>query len=194
MSFAENGVSGDITCPHCQAELHFENDPAPAPPVAKPIAPLKAPASLQPTSPTPREKIPSKSKLAPSHGGLNRNFLIFGALALLALVGLGFFLASQKTGNTPPASEGITILKAFYGSEKQFANGEERDVTQKAKQYVVDGRLYITHTRQAFGDPHPYKGKLLKIFYLVDGKNAPSGKPWEFEHSSGEITLEPRQN
>lgn len=85
----------------------------------------------------------------------------------------------------------ITILKALYGSPMQFAKGKERDVTQKAKKYVDGGRLYIQHTRQAFGDPHPYKPKLLKISYLVDGNSDPSGKPWEFEHSNGEIILEP---
>ncbi len=42
-------------------------------------------------------------------------------------------------------------------------------MTLKAQQLVVDGRLYIKHTRNAFGDPHPYKGKILKITYLVDG-------------------------
>lgn len=89
-----------------------------------------------------------------------------------------------------PAKE-ITILKALYGSPVQFANGEEMDVTQKAKQYVIGGKLYIEHTRQAFGDPHPFKRKLLKVSYLVDGKSAPSGEPWESEHDSGEIRLEP---
>lgn len=126
-----------------------------------------------------------------------RKYHFIGTNVLLALYALAFFLASQKCGAAPPENdgvavpEGITILKAYYGSQVQYDNGKERDVTEKAKQYVVDGKLYIKHTRLAFGDPHPRKAKLLRISYLLYGKHAPSGKPWEFEHRNGEITLEP---
>jgi hypothetical protein len=107
------------------------------------------------------------------------------------------FIGAASRENKAEAEKGqqvtreITIIKALYGSREQFANGKERDVTEKARKFLVDGRLHIPHSRQAFGDPHPYKGKLFRMTYQLDGKNAADGQPLVFEHKAGEITFDP---
>jgi hypothetical protein len=95
--------------------------------------------------------------------------------------------AKPSDANKGEGVKGITIVTAYYGSQEQYDSGNERNVTIKAQQVLVDGKLDIQHTTKVFGDPHPYKQKILKITYLVDGKNSPSGKPYEFVGNSGEI-------
>jgi len=84
-------------------------------------------------------------------------------------------------------SEEITVLEALYGSEEQFEKGEAHDVSKKLKDYIVDGKLIIPSTREAFGDPHPFRGKILKITYHKKGKPKGNGRPWEFETKETEI-------
>jgi hypothetical protein len=98
---------------------------------------------------------------------------------------------SAKNGQSHEVGQGITIVQAQYGSWEQFNAGNVTDVTEKTRRYITGGKLHIPHTRQAFGDPHPYKGKVFRMSYLLDGKNSPTGKPHLFQHKAGEITFDP---
>ena len=93
------------TCLHCSqhisidpetlAELHGqEHFQCPGCNSLVAVPPMSGAASPQAASSTPT------SILAHAHRGLNRNLLIFGSAALLVLGGIGFSLASRKSGDT----------------------------------------------------------------------------------------------
>ena len=106
------------TCPHCtqhisidpetlselQGQEHF-SCPAcgglvsvPSLSGAMPVAILKTDADTAPIQPGP-PPYPANT-LAQTHRGLNRNLLILGSAALLVLGGIGFSLASRRSGDT----------------------------------------------------------------------------------------------
>lgn len=119
-----------ITCNDCQAEIEIdpptlaalegqENFVCPAceelvaVPVSSTPVKVTAAAAIRPAGAVAKQ---SASTLASGHNGLNRNLLILGGVTLLVLGGLGFFLASQKSGDTNITTQNIRkeILNNTY--------------------------------------------------------------------------------
>lgn len=116
-------------CPHCQIQIeidpethaalqghaHFQcpscDGLVPVPPVTR--APVKVTAAT-----VFRQKQSPAAARPPTNAirGLNRNLLILGSAALLVLGGLGFFIASKKSGDTNTTSKNIRneIIKNSY--------------------------------------------------------------------------------
>jgi hypothetical protein len=104
---------------------------------------------------------------------------------LILLCWTFFFQCCLANPEAEEAVKGITIVQALYGSREQFDAGKAKDVSEEAKLYISDGKLHIPHTRQAFGDPHPYKGKVFRMTYLLNGKEH------VFVQNAGAIAFEP---
>ncbi|MGB6221844.1 lectin-like protein [Haloferula sp.] len=88
-------LAGQISfaCPACQGQVEV-------PAVVRPRV-LVASASIAPSAE------PGNHGLANTHRGINRNLLIFGSLTLLVLGGVGFLLASQKSGDSKTIVQNI---------------------------------------------------------------------------------------
>lgn len=85
-----------ITCPSCSVHISIDQ---------KVLAALAGKTHFACPSCQATVCVPGRTpSLATAHRGLNRNMLILGSAALLVLGGLGFFLASHKSGDTTNTS------------------------------------------------------------------------------------------
>lgn len=155
----------NTNCPHCQAEIEIdpvtlaalqghENFACPACEelVAVPVsrAPVKVTAaSIRATTTVAK---PSVAKKSP-----NSNLLILGAAALLILVGLGFFLASKKSGDTNTTAQGLQNGKNSQSLPELFLG----DLTP-----LVD-EVPWTYRVNRYFDHNEHRDNLLRI----DGKD-----------------------
>lgn len=87
------------------------------------------------------------TNVASAHRGINRNLLILGSVALIVLGGIGFFLASQKSGDTNTTVQNIRneIINNTY-----FQNLIATGVTTK-------------EDLEAIGDIRPHKDGFIGI-------------------------------
>ncbi len=143
-------------CPHCQAEIEIDTDthaallgqshfacPACQGAVVVPVT--VKPRLQMPTAPAIRARRPgakprSFTATGHAHKGQNLNLLILGAVALLVLGGIGFFLASQKSGDTNTVVQNIRneILNNSY-FQNMIATGV---TTEKDLLAITDIRPY----------------------------------------------------
>lgn len=124
-------------CPHCQTEIEID---------ATTLAALAGQSHFACPVCQGAVAVPGrKPAQAFAHRGLNRNFLILGALALLVLGSLGFYLASQKSGDTNAINQNISYQEIQNNYFTQIiANGtttkEELSRIQEIKPF---GTLFI---------------------------------------------------
>ena len=138
-------------CPHCQTEI--EIDAATRAALAGQTH-FACPACQGSVAVPGRRPAP-----ASAHRGLNRNFLILGALTLLVLGGLGFYLVSQKSGDTATVNQNIRndILNNAYFTQL-IANG-----------------VTTSEELEKIGDIRPYAGGFVGI----------SAEPLEWQAANG---------
>jgi hypothetical protein len=119
-------------CPHCQTEIEID---------ATTIAALAGQSHFACPGCQGAVPVPGRRPgTASAHRGLNRNFLILGTLALLVLGGLGFYLASQKSGDAHNTTKNIRneILNNTYFSQL-IASGV---TTREELEAIADIRPY----------------------------------------------------
>ncbi|WP_424314792.1 hypothetical protein [Haloferula sp.] len=130
-----------FACPACQGA------------VAVPIAArprLQVAQALSSAVPVPAPAAPQKHALATAHRGLSRNLLILGCTVLLVLGGLGFFLASQMSGDTKMVNQDIRneIIKNFY-FQQLIASGATNEAALRRMEMIFphkDGFVGISDT------------------------------------------------
>ena len=154
----------NTTCPHCQIRIEIdpetlaalqdqENFQCPAcsglvavPSITDTPVKVAAAAGIRPSA-ADTPGVSSQSRPASAHRSLNRNLLILGAVVLLVLGGIGFFLASQKSGDTNTTTQNIhnEIINNSY-----FQNLIATGVTTK-------------EDLEAIGDIRPYGDGFIGI-------------------------------
>ncbi|MBC7979442.1 MAG: hypothetical protein H7Y36_02655 [Armatimonadetes bacterium] len=142
------------TCPHCsvhieideetlaalQSQAHFQcpgcNSLVPVPKTTVPRPAVKLTAIAVSIPPTRVTGSLSSSAHTTADRGMNRNFLILGSAALLVLGGLGFLLASQKSGDSHVTNTNIDndIINNSY-----FQNLITSGVTTKKDLQAITG-------------------------------------------------------
>lgn len=88
-----------VTCPSCSVHIRIDQEV---------LAALDGKTHFACPSCQAEVAVPSRTPdRASAFRGLNRNLLILGSVALLVLGGLGFYLASQKSGDTTNTTQNI---------------------------------------------------------------------------------------
>lgn len=111
--------------------------------------------SKYPVTPLPpeRKQLMRFSNIRPTHSAMF-------VLALCALT--SFSVAVARVAADDKSHVGLVITKAVYGD---LPNGKFVDVTQKVKDAVADGALFIDASNVNFGDPAPNAPKKRKVDY-----------------------------